>query len=208
MQGSLEEFSETEEDLQRFGWATHLEQLLTNALVEQQSFDCKQGLYRLGQGRDFDSSSFDKIMRTLTAISNVGPKSTGYIVLGVADNEQDALRVESLDGISAEKVRHFHVVGIDREARVRGSSLNDYWAWIIQRISTSSDIPNWLASNVSRDARLVTYRGMAVGVLKVRPATEVAFYRNGELYDRSGSETVEVAPGSALVEVIQRFATY
>ncbi|MEE1617020.1 DUF262 domain-containing protein [Brachybacterium sp. J153] len=202
---SLEEFSETDEDLQRFGWATHLEQLLTNALVEQQSFDCKQGLHRLDSAREFDADSFNKILRTLTAISNVGPESTGYVVLGVADSEMDALRVRELDGISASTVREFRVVGIGREATLRGTSLNDYWAWIIQRISSSSDIPSWMAANVARDARLVTYKEKSVAVLKVRPATEVAFYKN-QLWDRAGSESVEVPAGPRLVEVIGRFA--
>lgn len=205
LRGSLQEFSESEEDLQRFGWATHLEQLLTNARVEQQSFDCKQGLYRLDDARAFDSNCFDRIVKTLTAISNLGPNSTGYVLLGVADKAADAERIAQLDSVSADVVRDFHIVGIDREASVRGGSMNEYWAWIIQRIASNPDIPGWLAANVSRDARLVTYRGKSVGVLKVRPAVEVAFF-GSELFERVGSETVRVAAGPAMVDVIQRFS--
>lgn len=37
------------EDLGRYGWASQLETLLGNALVEQQLFDCSKGSFRLGQ---------------------------------------------------------------------------------------------------------------------------------------------------------------
>lgn len=49
------------------------------------------------------------------------------------------------------------------------------------------------------------YRDKSVGVLKVRPATEVAFFKD-DLWMRSGSESVQVPAGPPLVEVIGRFA--
>lgn len=203
---SLAAFSQTEEDLQRFGYATHVESLLTNALVEQQSFDCKQGLYRLDSERKLDTECLERVLQTLTAMANMGPTSTGYVLLGIADKKADAERVALLDAVTPIDVRGFHVVGLEREAVVRGTSLNDYWAWLLQRIASNTQLPSWLGVGVSRDARLANYRGLPVGILKVSPAKEPAFY-GSQLFERVGSETKLVAPGSpAMVEIIQRFA--
>jgi predicted HTH transcriptional regulator len=142
----------------------------------------------------------------MCAMANIGPNSTGYVLLGVADKASDGNRISCLDGTDTSTVRGFHVVGIEREAIVRRVSLNDYWTWILQRISTNSAVPAWLGTGVSREARLANYRGAAVGILKVRPATEPAFY-SGELFERVGSETKRVPQGSqAMVGIIQRFA--
>ena len=85
------------EDLGRFGLQSQLETILGNALVEQQLFDCKQGLLTLDDKRSFDEESLTKIARTLTAMANNGPKTTGYVVLGVADSDADASRIADLD---------------------------------------------------------------------------------------------------------------
>ncbi|MBN3456871.1 DUF262 domain-containing protein [Mycobacterium sp. DSM 3803] len=195
-----------EEDPQRFGWSVDLESLLTNALIEQPSFECKQGLHRLDDERRYDEHCLTQILQTLTAISNVGPHSTGYVVLGVADKSSDAARIHDLDGVTASAYRDFHIVGIEREAVLRGESLSDYWKWIVQQINSSSKLPDWLRESVARHARLIRYRSKMVGVLKVEPAKQVAFFNGSELFERRGSETLKIDPGPSQVSVIQRFA--
>ncbi|RZL78264.1 MAG: DUF262 domain-containing protein [Rhodococcus sp. (in: high G+C Gram-positive bacteria)] len=202
---SLQAISDTDEDPQSFGWPVNLEALLTNALIEQQSFECKQGLHRLDADRKFDSALYDRILETMTAISNIGPASTGYIVLGIADKDSATMRIQDLDGVTASNFRGFGIVGIDREARVRGTSISEYWTWIIQRISSSTDLPPWLAASVGRNARLVQYRNKSVGILKIEPAKEIAFYKGSSLFERRGSGTIQVEPGAEMVSVIQRF---
>ncbi|MGW3648899.1 RNA-binding domain-containing protein [Streptomyces sp. NPDC000878] len=96
--------------------ASQLERLLGNALVEQQTFDCKQGFLKLDSSREFDAESFSKICRTITAMANMGSNVTGYVAIGIADNARDAKRVETLDSVSSVLCREFHVVGIERES--------------------------------------------------------------------------------------------
>jgi hypothetical protein len=190
------------QDLGRYGWASQLETLLSNALVEQQLFDCKQGLLLLNDSRDFDSTSFGKVCRTLSAMANVNRGAVGYVAVGIADDEQDADRVRTLDKVDLILYRNFYVVGLEREAAQRGQSLNDYWTWLVQRIRDSKLDPK-LARYVAGEARLINYRGRAVALLKVEAQESPSFY-DGKLFERSGSETIEV-PQQEYMRIFARF---
>ncbi|MYW34769.1 DUF262 domain-containing protein [Streptomyces sp. SID2119] len=202
MGDAFEEGSSSSQDLGRYGWASQLERLLGNALVEQQTFDCKQGFLRLDSSRKFDSESFGKICRTITAIANMGSGVTGYVAIGIADNERAARRVEMLDATETVMCRDFHVVGIERESALLGKSLNDYWTWICQLLQTNG-LDADLARRVSAESKLVQYQGRIVALLKVS-AGSTPYFHKGEMVERSGSETLTVATSDYL-RVYQRF---
>lgn len=194
-------------DLGQLASTSRLETILTNARVEQQPFDCKQGFYTLSPtNREFDDGNFDKILRTLTAMANIGPESTSYLVVGVADDEEDAARVASLDAPTMYKVGNFDVVGIDREATLSGKSLNDYWAWVIQKVKSSAGLDSDFARSLARSARLVPYRQLTVALFKVQSSTKPQFFK-GELWDRHGSSTEQVPAGEPQFEVFRRFSS-
>jgi hypothetical protein len=190
-------------DLGRFGWAAQLETLLGNALVEQQLFDCKQGLLSLGTSREFDEDAFTRVCRTLVAMANHGVGAVGYVVLGIADSTQDAERVAELDGIVPQTYRGFHIVGIDREATILDKSLNDFWLWLNQRLRAA--LPNPVGQTVTQDSRIVPYRGHTVALLKAAGASQPVFL-DEVLYERAGSETVQVQHDDYF-RIAQRFTT-
>ena len=201
---ALEVSSETHENLSRYGWTSQLETLMSNALVEQQTFDCKQGFYTLSpQGRNFDEGAFNKVMKTLSAMSNLRPKCTSYVLLGVADDLEDAKKIQDIDRVKYQFHRGFYAVGLDREAVVRGSNLNDYWSWLMQKISSHPALSSDVARRISHEARLIPYHGVAVGVLQVNSGSSPVWY-DGNLYDRQGSETVPVLQQN-YQEVFARF---
>ncbi len=181
----------TGDDIERFGYASQLETILGNALVEQPLFDGKQGFYTLGEPRVFDEGCFVKIAKTLSAMANAGRGAVGYVAVGVADSDKDAERVQELDDVVPILYRGFRVVGIGREAALHGSSLNDYWHWLVQKLR-SVGLDEALANGVTTSARLIPYQDLAVGVLKVE-AREAPVFFDEKLYERSGSETKLVA---------------
>jgi hypothetical protein len=189
LRGAFEETGDGE-DFGRYAWASQLETILSNSLVEQQLFECKQGLLSLNHDRAFDEDSFTRILRTLTAMANVGPGAIGYVAIGIADDAQDAQRVKSLDSVDVLNYRQFQIVGIEREAARRGQSLNDYWAWLVQRIR-GSKLDQRLGNYVATTSRLVNYRNHAVALLKTQGQDSPCFFDN-VLIERSGSETLTV----------------
>ncbi|MCV7224534.1 DUF262 domain-containing protein [Mycolicibacterium komossense] len=190
------------DDIATFGYASQLETILSNALVEQQLFDCKQGLFTLADPRSFDENNFKKIAKTMSAMANGGKGFVGYIAIGIADTESDANRVTEMDGVNAILYRGFRVVGIGREALLRGCELNDYWHWLIQKLP-STGLEQALASSIANSARLVPYHGHAVGLFKIQSGDAPNFF-DGQLYERSGSDT-KLVPQEQYRRVFQAF---
>ncbi len=179
------------DDLGKFGYASQLEELLGNARVEQQLFDCKQGFFTLApHQRGFDEGALKTVARTLSAMANMGSGSTGYVAVGIADDKKDADRVTELDGVDPQEYRKFQIVGVEREARLMGKSINDYWHWLTQKLS-SVGLDTALLSQVLANARLVPYSGKVVLLFKVKALGAPTFYEQ-ELWERAGSQTVVV----------------
>jgi hypothetical protein len=61
-------------------------------------------------------ASLNKMIKTLTAMANNSPGSTGYVCVGGADNERDAQRVVDIYGIKPAEYKGFKITGIYHEA--------------------------------------------------------------------------------------------
>jgi hypothetical protein len=191
------------EDYSQYGWSSQLETLLGNAVIEQQMFDCKQGVLQLNADRPFDQNSFEKICRTLVAMANRGTGAVGHIAIGIADNQDHAARVLALDGVESVQYKGFYIVGVGREAAILGKSANDYYAWLLQQVRGSSLLPQDIAQHVASDARLANYRDRLVIILRVMGRDQPYFFKKA-LVDRSGSETVDVDQ-SEYMRIYSRF---
>lgn len=190
-----------DDDVGRHGYASDLETLLSNALIEQQTFDCKQGMLALNANREFDKEGLKKICRTLTAMANMGPDCVGYVAVGIADDEADAKHIATLDKISPLPYRRFYIVGIEREAVIQEQKLNEYWPWLLNQVKNL--LPPELSAAVGADSRLVNYHGLSVGLLKVSAQAKPFLFQN-VMVERSGSFSVDV-PRNDEGRVHQRF---
>jgi hypothetical protein len=63
-------------------WSTELENILTQSFTEQALYDFKIGFYRMDNSGAYDADVVEKIIKTLTAISNHGPGHVGYVIVG------------------------------------------------------------------------------------------------------------------------------
>jgi hypothetical protein len=187
----FEEAAGDEEDFGRYGWASQVETLLGNAAVEQQLFEFKQGFLRLDSERNFDDALFERICETLTAMANTRRGSVGYVVLGISNKPAHTQRIAEVDGVSVARYRDFEIVGLNREAKVRGISANEYWGWIVQKLRDNSKFDSRLAAQIAGSARFANYRDLSLGILKVCALAEPTFYGQS-LFERAGSETRKV----------------
>ncbi len=134
--------------------------------------------------------------------SNIGPDSTGYVFIGVADDEKDAKRIQQLDGIQPLQVADKYVVGVDREVKILGGSIEDYFQKILAEIR-ASDLSEPLKSQVKSNFDMVTYKNLSVIRITVQSQDKISFVGD-KAYVREGSETQEVS-GRKLVDVSGRF---
>ena len=110
--------------------STQFENILVQSFTEQTLYDFKQGVFTLAQRPEFDEEAFGKVVRTLTAIANLGPQAVGYVILGVADKASDAEAVKNIYGVVATKFNRFLITGVEHEAKHK-NALDGYFRWLV-----------------------------------------------------------------------------
>lgn len=131
-------------------------------------YDFKQGFYTLNpNNREFDDNSFNKILCNISALANLGKDKVGFLFIGVTDEEADTLQVEKLDGLAnVPRYHDFGVVGLEREAKLKGFNLDQYISYITSWIS-SSNLDSSLKTRVTKDITPITYHGHTVLMITV-----------------------------------------
>lgn len=178
---------------------------LMRSKVEASIYDYKQGLYSLDpNNRTFSEDTFDKkILRNISAMANLGKGRKGFLFLGVTDNESDTLKVENLDGLVAvPRYYDFGIVGLEREALLKGTSLDDYITFITNKISTS-ELPQDLKARVSKSVTPVTYHGYTVLMIEIQSGDSPVYYQD-QMYERDGANC-KVVTGAAQGNIFKLF---
>lgn len=181
---------------------TQLEIELQMALTEKSLFELKQGFTRLDESLAFDEKSFDKVLRTASAMANHHPDSKGRIFFGIADVEADAKRIRTLHKIDYTKAGEFYVTGTRHELKALGRTVDEKLRWLIDRIRGSkleSDFSNRLASSLTP----IEYKGFLIWSLEAEAGTQPTSW-DGKFYVRQGNSTEEVT-GPETVNLMKRF---
>lgn len=173
-------------------WITEFLSLLKQSEIEQNLYDFKQGFIKLDGQNTFDENCFEKVVKTLTAMANDGPKSTGYVCIGVADNKEDAQRVKSLYGVDAVVENGFYITGVNHEIEISKVGAEEWFKNILRKIDFSPVSPTF-KDNIGRNARLIKFKGKSILILSVKKLGEAAIYGD-KYFQRKGPEIVPVAP--------------
>jgi len=193
-------------DRSNLGQGAELIQIFKNSLlrshIETAKYECKQGLLDLSPARKLNNDLLQRIIETICGIANSDPDADGYIFLGVADQKSDADRIKLLDQINPVEVNGRYVVGIDREAKVQGKSLEHYVEILVNKLR-NSELTDPLKTQILMKIDTILYKGHSVIRMTVPAQTEVSFV--GETaFTRENSSTVE-AKGPKLIAVSKRF---
>ena len=185
------------------GLVIDFENSLRRSKIENSRYEMKQGLLRLDHRRDVDPDIINSLAETFCGIANLGPKSTGYVHLGVADKKQDADRIQTLDSVEPIDVSGRFVVGIDREAILRQGNLDSYINWITEQIRNTK-LSDPLKTDILGKLDPINYKGLSVLRIQI-PSQESASYVGEKCFTREGSQTIEVA-GPKIEAIIKRFS--
>ncbi|WP_416564028.1 GmrSD restriction endonuclease domain-containing protein [Nocardia testacea] len=185
--------------------ALQFEATLRMALTEDSLFELKQGFCRIAGDRAFDDDSFEKVMRTASAMANKGPGTKGIIFFGVADDAADAQAIERFAGISAHTLDDtFYVTGTQHELTEMNRSVDEHYRWLTDRIRSSKLDPEF-ATNLAQTLKPFRYKEHLIWQLEPEAGTAPVAW-GGEFYDRVGPQTEKVA-GSAVVTLVRRFGS-
>lgn len=182
---------------------TDIESTIRRTEIELSDYELKQGMLTLSEKRVIDDTIFDKVIKTLCAIGNNGRDRPGKLIIGVADKSSDAERVKTLDGIEPKKVGKRYVVGVVRETKVLGISMEKYVAIWKDKISNSK-LSDALKNSVLSNIDFNSFFGLGVIVITVPPQKELA-YVGDEVYWRKGDSTEHATLPKDIAFLAQRF---
>lgn len=180
-----------------------IESTIRRSEIELANYELKQGLLKLDAGRGVDDALIEKVLKTLCAIANNGPESAGKVLIGVTDKDADAVRIKQLDEIEPKKIGKRYVVGVVREAKVLGLSVEEYyskWKEAIKKSSLSVALRDSILSHIDYNS----FYGLGVVVFTVPPQKELSYYGDN-VYWRNGDSTEVAATAKQIAGLAQRF---
>ncbi|WP_330203571.1 GmrSD restriction endonuclease domain-containing protein [Cyanobacterium sp. DS4] len=184
-------------------WLTEFETLLTQSTTEQSLYDFKQGFTELNEGKQFNQDNFDKIIKTLTAMANHSPNATGYVCVGIADNDKTAKKIYDLYNVDFVEYKNFKITGITHEAERLQGNLDNFYRWIIQLIKLQP-INQTTKDTIGREIKVINYKNKSVIIFSLKGGKEPTSY-NDKFYQRIGSNVNEIKV-SEYVELFRRFS--
>lgn len=136
-------------------------------------------------------------------MANIGPDTEGYIYIGVADKESDSERIKTLDGIEPIKISNHFVVGVDREAKLLGVSVENYCRKvlsIIQESKLSEDLKISVLSKID----IIDYKGLTIIRICVPKQNELS-YCGDDVYIRQYNNTIKLETAKEILAVNMTF---
>lgn len=184
------------------GLAIDFENSLRRSRIETPRYEFKQGLLELLESPKLNEDLLKRIVTTACGIANLGPRSEGFIYIGVADKLEDAERIKKIYGTEYIIISDHYVVGIDREAKKLGLDIEKYLKMIVDNVR-HSELSDPLKTQLLTQIDIVTYKNNTIIRLKVPPQTKVSFVGN-DAYTREGNSTIKIE-GKKLIAVNELF---
>ena len=121
-------------------WTLEFVNILNKSKTEQPLYDFKIGFVPLNQSK-LNTAVIDQVLKTLTAINNIGPNKTGYVIIGIADKEEDAQKYSKQYGFEYTMIHEIPLCGVDHDATALSMDIDRYTHTIKEYIRNSAAIP-------------------------------------------------------------------
>mgnify|MGYP002765470094 FL=1 len=185
-------------------WISKLENLLMQSKIEQQLFDFKIGLHEISANPKFNQKCFSKIIKTLTAMANTQKQSTGYVIVGIADKEDDAKHFSSVYGVQNRHFNGFAITGVQEEVHLKYKSADEYYMQVKNLVKKEPIIES-VQSEILRKMRLVNYFDKLLLVFSLDSGTQPIAYNN-KFYERHATSVEEIVDAGEIVKLFSRFS--
>lgn len=182
--------------------SSEIREMIRDTGIETARVEFKQGLLPIKGNNQSIDRVLDKILRTATAIANVSPDTDGIIIVGVADSRDAASRIASAHSLTPKQIGNKYIVGIDRECRALGISLEQY-QHNVRDFILKSQLCDPLRASLVNELKIVELEGMSILTIRVPAQKNVSTFGN-KFFIRQGDQTVE-AEGMMIGDIYKRF---
>ncbi len=166
-------------------WTMQCTNIIMKSRTEQNLYDFKIGFVTFGESK-INYGCIDKILKTLTAINNIGPKRTGYIIVGIADNVNAAKDYYQRYNSEFKKVDDVFITGIDGEVKFLNRTFDQHTHAIKEYIRNTPKISEEYRTHILQNMFTPLFYGKQLVVFKTN-YTEAVMY-DGKLYQRLFSD--------------------
>ncbi|MEM7131485.1 MAG: DUF262 domain-containing protein [Chloroflexota bacterium] len=167
---------------------TKIQNILTQVMAERTICKFKISCYPLEPERVFHGEEpVKEIYRSLTAIANQGPRTVGYVLVGVSDQVEEVEKYQEIYSNKPLKYAKFYITGVDDEALKYYKSVAAYYEVIRQSVEAEEIEPVSIKSQIVQDIGLYKYDARFVIALRIEaPENEPCKYE-GKYYAYQGS---------------------
>ncbi len=181
----------------------YVESLLRGPVSEDSMVELKQGFCELKNPPVENKNLFQEVLQTCVAMMNSGPSSEGLVLVGVADKQCDADRIQTLFGTQPIEVSGRHVVGTEAQLRHLGYDIDSWWRrW--KDLILSADAPMDVLQSLAQSLTPVYCDGLLLWELKPK-SNGRPIILNGKCYVRVGTSTHEIDSNDFMTVVMQQF---
>ena len=176
---------------------TYVRNLISRSSTENTNYDFKIGLHRMYGTGEFDETCLMKIIRTLTAMANQGKDSVGYVIIGIADDAEDAAKFESFYKKKPLPYKDYYIAGVQEESLRYYKSPEAYRNSIENKIKANTWIEKRYTEQILRNIDFVKYSDRTLIILRIQNEGEAIKF-DGKYYERQGTHTKEVTSEAQL----------
>ena len=180
-----------DEDPAKADWSMKCVNIINRSRTEQTLYDFKIGFVEYNR-TEFNKDTLEKVLKTLTAINNVGPNKTGYVLIGVGDKEEDAKKYAKLYDIDYKMEGSFPVIGVEHDAQALNLSLDRYTHSIKEYIKNCESLSDDYRDHLIKNMRAPLLYGKQLIIFKTC-FSEPVTYKN-EYYTREFTDVVKISP--------------
>ena len=196
------------ENIANQDWTLELRNILRLSKIEGGQYDFKSGLHCFNDNNhDIDKDLIKKCIKLLTAAVNKGPRTDGYVIIGVTEGKDSFFKYQkfynSQDGEVFENT-NFYITGIDNEAKKFYNSSLDMMQNDIINIIKKEPIDESSRQFILTHMKFPTYSGRTLLVLHLQSKDKPVAYED-KYYIREGNNSKEVIGVSAITALLSRF---
>jgi len=194
---------EPQRELIQLNSRMYVENLLQGPVSEHPLIELKQGFCKLSEPPVENTALFDEILQTAVAMANYERGREGLILVGVADKESGAARVQKLFGDRPILVQGQLVVGTEPQIKHLGYDVDSWWRRWQDKILSSKLNPEF-ARSLSMSLKPVWCDNLLLWELRAKGLGKPISY-DGRFYVRVGPSTRELSADDFLATVVPAF---
>lgn len=172
-------------------WSMKCVNILNKSRTEQVLYDFKIGFVEYNESK-FNSKTIEKVLKTLTAINNVGPGKIGYVLVGIGDSEEDAKKYCQLYGGEYKMEGDFPIVGIEHDAKALKLSIDRYSHNIKEYIKNSKTISEAYKRHLLTNIKMPMLYEKQLIIFKTCYKEPVPY--DNEYYTREFTDVIKLEP--------------